>query len=163
MKKSLIFLAALAVAAVAGLAHAAGVDIQAVAQPLQSPEGLTGLGLAAGAAFGTTKYKQRGVVLDYVAGAAIASGKMVLVGTTRVGIALGAIANGATGSVQLGGVFTYAKLGTDVVTQGQALYYDTANDRLTTTVGTNTPAGFAFSASAGGVATVDVMLNGIPG
>lgn len=163
MKKSLMFLAALAVAAVAGLAHAAGVDVQAAVQPLQSPEALGGLGLAAGAAFGTTKYKQRGVVMDYVAGALTASGRMVVIGANKVGIALGQIANGATGSVQIGGVFTYAKLGTDVIGQGVNVYYDNANDRITLTSAGNTLAGIAFAAAGNGATTVDVMLNGIPG
>lgn len=106
----------------------------------------------------TTKFVQPGEVIDYTAGANIASGQVVLMGV-RIGVALAAIANGATGSVQVTGVFTIAKLSTDVVAQGAALYWDNANSRLTTTSAGNTLAGFATAASGSGTATVNIKIN----
>lgn len=106
----------------------------------------------------TSKYVQPGEVMDYVAGANIASGQVVLVGV-RVGVALAAIASGATGSLAMTGVHTIAKLSTDVVAQGAALYWDNTNSRLTTTASGNTLAGYAFAAAGNGVATVNIKLN----
>lgn len=106
----------------------------------------------------TTKFVQPGDVIDYTAGANIASGDVVLM-TVRVGVALAAIANGATGPVQVTGVFTIAKLSTDVVAQGAALYWDNTNKRMTLTSAGNTLAGYATSASGNGVTTVNVKIN----
>ena len=103
-------------------------------------------------------YIQPGAVIDYVAGANIASGQMVLMGA-RVGVALAAIASGATGPIQVSGVFTVAKLSTDVVTQGALLYWDNANSRLTVTAAGSTLAGFAAAAAGNGVATVNIKIN----
>jgi len=106
----------------------------------------------------TSKYKQPGDVIDYTATAAIASGDVVVIGT-KVGVALGAIANGSVGSVQVVGVFTLAKKSADVVAQGAALYWDAANKYLTVTSSGNTLAGYAFNAAAAGIAVADVKLN----
>lgn len=106
----------------------------------------------------TTKYVQPGEVIDYTAGANIASGQVVLM-TARIGVALAAIANGATGPVQVSGVFNIAKLSTDVVAQGALLYWDNSNSRLTTTASGNTLAGYAVAAAGNGVATVNIKLN----
>ena len=106
----------------------------------------------------TTKFVQPGDVIDYVAGANITAGQVVLIGV-RVGVALAAIANGSTGSVAMTGVFTVAKLSTDVVAQGAALYWDNTNSRLTTTASGNTLAGYAFAAAGNGVSTVNIKLN----
>jgi predicted RecA/RadA family phage recombinase len=158
MKKSLILLAAVAVAAFGLAAQAAGIDLQA----LVSPE--AAMGLAGAGAFGTTKYKQRGSVMDWLngTGVAVVSGKMVVIGT-KVGVALGAIPIAGTGSVGVAGVYEYAKLSTDVIAQGAAVYYDAGNDRLTTTAGGNTLAGYAWTAAANPSATVQVLVNGVPG
>lgn len=106
----------------------------------------------------TTKFVQPGDVIDYTAGANIASGQVVLMGV-RIGVALAAIANGAIGPVQVTGVFTIAKLSTDAVTQGAALYWDNTNSRLTTTASGNTLAGYATAASGSGAATVNIKIN----
>ena len=106
----------------------------------------------------TNKYVQPGDVIDYTAGSAIASGQVVVMGV-RVGVALAAIAAGATGPVQVTGVFTIAKLSSDVVAQGALLYWDNGNSRLTTTVGSNVLAGYATAAAGNGVATVNIKLN----
>lgn len=105
-------------------------------------------------------YVQEGDVLNYTnaSGSTIVSGTAILIGTW-LGVALADIANGATGSVAIEGVFTVPKLSTDVVTQGAVLYWDNTNKRLTTTVGSNTQVGHAFAAAGNGATTVQIKLN----
>lgn len=106
----------------------------------------------------TTKYVMSGEVVDYLAGGAISSGQVVVMGV-RIGVALAAIVNGAYGAVRVKGIFTIAKLSTDVVAQGALLYWDAGNSRLTTTVGSNVLAGYATKAAGNGVTTVEINLN----
>lgn len=106
----------------------------------------------------TTKYVMSGEVVDYVAGSAISSGQVVVMGV-RVGVALAAIASGATGAVRVKGIFTIAKLSTDTPAQGALLYWDAGNSRLTTTVGSNVLAGYASKAAGSGATTVEINLN----
>jgi predicted RecA/RadA family phage recombinase len=105
-------------------------------------------------------YVQEGDVLNYTnaGGAAIASGALVIIGK-RVGIALGTIAPGASGSLAATGVFTLPKLGTDAIGEGDLLYWDSANSRLTATAGGNVQAGYATDPSANGVAVVNIKIN----
>ncbi len=106
----------------------------------------------------TTKYVQPGEVIDYTAGANKTAGQPVLIGT-KLGVCIADIANGSTGPVAVTGVYTVAKLNTDVVAQGAALYWDSANSRLTTTSAGNTLAGYAFTAAGNGATTVNIKLN----
>lgn len=103
-------------------------------------------------------YIQEGNVLSYTATAAVASGAVVVIGK-RIAIALADIAVGETGSITAEGVFTVAKLGTDVVGLGDLLYWDAANNRLTTTAAGNTAAGFAAAPAGAGVGTVNIKVN----
>ena len=103
-------------------------------------------------------YIQDGKILDYTAAGALASGAVVVIGV-RVGVLLAALATGETGSLQVRGVFELTKLTTDVVAQGALVYWDVTNSRLTTTVGTNTLAGYAVAAAGNGVTTCKVNLN----
>ena len=106
----------------------------------------------------TTKYVMSGDVIDYVAGSAVTSGQVLLIGG-RVGVALAAIASGATGAVRMLGIFTIAKLSSDVVTVGAALYWDNTNSRMTLTSAGNTLAGLATAAAGNGVTTVEISIN----
>lgn len=106
----------------------------------------------------TTKYVMSGTVIDYVASSPVTSGQVLLIGT-RIGVALTAIASGATGAVQVLGIFTIAKLSTDVVAAGALLYWDNTNSRLTTTASGNTLAGYATAAAGNGVTTVEISIN----
>jgi predicted RecA/RadA family phage recombinase len=103
-------------------------------------------------------YIQEGNVLSYTATAAIASGAVVVIGK-RIAIALADIAVGEAGAITAEGVFAVAKLGTDVVGQGDLLYWDAANSRLTTTAAGNTAAGFAAAPAGAGVGTVNIKIN----
>lgn len=102
-------------------------------------------------------YKQAGGIWDHTAGSNLTSGSPVLMGDV-LGVALADIASGSTGAVAVSGTFTIAKLSTDVVAQGAALYWDAGNSRLTTTASTNKLAGYAAAAAGSGAATVDVRL-----
>lgn len=106
----------------------------------------------------TTKFRQNGDVLDYTAGSAISAGQVLVIGV-RIGVALTAIANGATGAVAVEGVFEIAKLSSDTMAQGALVYWDNANSRMTTTAGGNTLAGYAFRAAGNGATTVEVNIN----
>lgn len=111
----------------------------------------------------TTRYVQAGKVLDYTntGSATIASGEGVLIGT-KLGVALTTIAVGATGAVQICGVFTLPKLSTDNMTQGASVYWDADEKRLTTTATDNTLAGVAALAAGASTTSVNVLLNGVP-
>lgn len=106
----------------------------------------------------TTKFVQPGEVIDYTAGANIASGQVVLMGA-RIGVALKAIANGETGPMQVTGVFNIAKLSTDNMAQGALLYWDNTNSCLTTTASGNTLAGFAAAEAAATTTSVNIKIN----
>lgn len=106
----------------------------------------------------STNYVQEGHVIDHTASGAKSSGQVILMGT-RIGVAQVDIANAATGSVRVTGVHTIAKLSTDVVAQGAALYWDNTNSRLTTTSAGNTYAGWATAAAGNGVTTVNIKIN----
>lgn len=101
---------------------------------------------------------QTGEFMDYTAGTAITSGEVVLVGS-KIGIAATDIAQGAKGSLAMDGVFSVAKLNTDVVAQGAALYWDNTNKRMTTTAINNTYAGYAVEAAGSGTTTVKIRIN----
>lgn len=104
-------------------------------------------------------YIQEGDVLDYVAGGtAVAGGAVVLIGK-RVAIVLRDIAANSAGAASVTGVWQVAKLSTDNVAQGDLLYWDAANSRLTTTASGNTLAGFAANAAGAGVTTVNIKIN----
>ena len=103
-------------------------------------------------------YIQEGNVLSYTATAAVASGAVVVIGK-RIAIALADIAVGDTGAITAEGVFAVAKLGTDVVGLGDLLYWDAANNRLTTTAAGNTAAGFAAAPVGAGAGTVNIKIN----
>lgn len=103
-------------------------------------------------------YIQEGNVLPHTPAAAIVSGAVVVIGK-RIAIALGDIAVGETGSITTEGVFTISKLSTDAVDQGDLLYWDAANNRLTTTAADNTAAGFAAAPVGAGVSTISIKIN----
>lgn len=66
--------------------------------------------------------------------------------------------SGAAIEGQLVGVVTLNKLATDVVAQGDSLYWDDTNKRLTVTATANLFVGHATAAAGNGVATVPVRL-----
>jgi predicted RecA/RadA family phage recombinase len=101
---------------------------------------------------------QVGDVLDHTPAGAVTSGAVVVIGV-RIGIAVANIAAGDTGPIRVKGVVELAKLGTDVVAQGAALYWDADDFRLTTTASGNVLAGYAAKAAGNGTTTAWLHLN----
>ena len=106
----------------------------------------------------STKYKQKGETLAYTnaTGSDISSGDVVVIGN-HIGVAEVDIANGSSGTVRVKGVHTLTKTTSKAATQGQALFWDSDNEYITTTP-TAYFAGFAHAAAAQATATVDVDL-----
>ena len=111
---------------------------------------------------------QAGNVIDYTAGATIASGDVVVIGNI-IGVALGDIANGATGSVATRGVFTVPKVSAAVIAQGESLVWDVSagkfddNAASPATGDISGAAACAWEAAGNGVTEMDVYLTGAPG
>ncbi len=104
---------------------------------------------------------QRGEAMPWTnsTGAAVSSGDVVLVGD-RVCVALGDIADGASGQLATCEVFELTKEASLAIDQGVDVYWDAVNKVITTTATANTLAGCAFAAAAAADATVQVKLNG---
>jgi predicted RecA/RadA family phage recombinase len=88
----------------------------------------------------------------------ITSGSGLLVGAI-FGVAAFDAAAGADVEAALEGVFELPKAA-DTIAQGDKLYWDATNKRLTTTATDNTLVGVAIVAAAGAATTVRVRLNG---
>jgi predicted RecA/RadA family phage recombinase len=103
----------------------------------------------------------RGDTLEITAGADIASGAGVLVGSL-FGVSTGAIANGAQGTINLTGVYDLPKVGSQAWTVGVAVFWDAGNSQCTTTASTHKRIGAAVAAvgSGAGETTGRVRLNG---
>ena len=98
----------------------------------------------------------KGKSIEITAGAAIASGSLVLVGSL-VGIAANTYAIGDNAVVWLLGTHIVPKAA-EAWTQGAKLYYDSTNKNITVTAGANTFAGYAATAAAIGDATGLILL-----
>lgn len=117
-----------------------------------------------------TNYVQEGKVIPFTAaGTAIAAGEVVVIGQT-LGVALEAIAIGATGQVQIGGVFNVPKADAAVITQGESLTWDSSagefDDNAATPASgdvTGPPAVAMESKGATTGETIAVLFTGVPG
>jgi predicted RecA/RadA family phage recombinase len=104
------------------------------------------------------KLAQKGRIMQYAnAGSAIASGDVVVL-VQRIGVALEDIATSASGSVQLDEVHTLTSDTGTAYAQGDKLYWDAGNSRLTKTATANIPAGEAHEAKVSGGTTAKVRL-----
>jgi predicted RecA/RadA family phage recombinase len=120
----------------------------------------------------TTTYKQEGKVIQHTASANIAAGQVVKIGNL-LGVALVDIANGATGSVALEGVFTAPKVSGAVIGKGESLTWDVSassgagafdDNAATPATGDVTgAAAVAWEAAGNGVTTMLVKFTGVPG
>lgn len=106
-------------------------------------------------------FVSQGATLEITAAADIASGDGVLTGSL-FGVAAGDIANGATGIVNLTGVYDLPKKDTQAWTVGVKVYWDDTNKHCTTAASGNTLIGAAVLAVGAGAAEVigRVRLNG---
>lgn len=98
---------------------------------------------------------QKGDTLTATAPADVNSGDLVVVGNI-IGVAAYDAASGADVEVDVEGVFELPKVLTDVIGQGDKLYWDSSVSKLTKTAGTGSKplVGFATTAAGNGVATV---------
>lgn len=115
-----------------------------------------------------SNFVSEGNVVQYTAGANITAGSLVKMGGT-LGVALVDIANGATGSVAIGGVFTLPKVSGAVIAQGESLTWDVSagafDDNLATpaTGDVTGASAMAWAAAGNGATTLQVRLTGTPG
>ena len=115
-------------------------------------------------------YVQPGKVITWTngTGSAVASGDVVVVGNI-IGVAAVDIADGASGSVAIEGVYTVPKVSGAVIAQGESLTWDAsagAFDDNAATPGTGDvtgPPAVAAEAAGNGVTSFDVKLTGVPG
>ncbi|HYF17694.1 MAG TPA: DUF2190 family protein [Ramlibacter sp.] len=114
-------------------------------------------------------YVQPGKVMNYTnAGSAITKGSVVKVGKF-LGVALVDIANGASGAVQVEGVFEVAKTAGTAWAQGDTVNWDVsaskfdANTATPATGDVSGPPAIAWEAAASGATTGLVKFTGIPG
>lgn len=115
-----------------------------------------------------SNYIQPGAVIDHVAASTIAAGDVVAIGQ-MLGVALADIANGATGSVQIKGVFDVPKVSGAVIAAGESLVYDVSavafDDNAATPASGDIsgPPAVAVEAAGNGVTTIAVLFTGVPG
>lgn len=111
---------------------------------------------------------QPGKVLDYVntSNAEIKSGQVVVAGAL-LGVALGNIPAGESGSVALDGVFEVPKKTGTAIGQGVAVVYKAADEAFTvgaTVAGdVSGPCAVAFAAAAAADEVVHIKFTGVPG
>lgn len=92
-------------------------------------------------------------------GSAVSSGDPIDLGA-RLGIALVDIADGATGSVAVEGVYMLAKEAALAITQEAEVYWDVSESKISTTQGNGDPrAGIAVKAAAANDSYVHVHIN----
>lgn len=110
----------------------------------------------------TTKYVQKGEIIDYTPGAAVASNAVVVLGIL-LGVAVADIAANTTGALAIEGVFDLPKKATVAVTAGAKLTYNATAGFLTGAGATGDILGGAVAVAdaAGSDATVRVKL--LPG
>lgn len=102
---------------------------------------------------------REGKTLTYTnaTGSTITSGSVVEF-TGMIGVALGDIANGASGEVAVCEVWELPKEAPLVITQGDQVYWDATNNNVDKT-NTNIPCGKAAASAASAATTVQVLLN----
>ena len=115
-------------------------------------------------------YVQEGKIIDWTnGGSTVSSGAVVVIGTL-IGVALTDIAGGATGPVQIGGVFNLPKVDAAVIAAGETLTWDVSagefdDDQATPAVGDVTGAAAVAVEGKGATTneTIAVLLTGVPG
>ncbi len=110
-------------------------------------------------------YVQEGESIDYTPVAAVAAGECIQIYDGRAAVAPTAIAAGVKGSVQVCGVYSFAKTANEVHLPGQRVYWDESASTATVvpsiTVG-DFFIGIAVDDSAAAATTTKVLLNANP-
>lgn len=108
-------------------------------------------------------YVNPGEHITFTAGADVASGAGVVIGV-MLGVALGAVANGETGTAAIEGAWDLPKLGTAVITEGAALIWDvSAGQFIVASAATGDLANCAVALEAAGNGTTTVRAKLTPG
>lgn len=115
-------------------------------------------------------FVQPGDTINYTngGGTTIAAGSVVAIGQI-IGVALVAIAAGATGSVGIRGVFTVPKVSGAVIAAGESLVWDVSagkfddNAAVPAAGDISGPPAVAIEAAGNGVTSINVLLTGVPG
>lgn len=113
-------------------------------------------------------FNSHGMVITITAAAAISAGQVVRVGNL-LGVAPAAIANGATGELDLCGVFSVPKVSGAVIAQGETLTWDASaaafddNAAVPASGDVTGAAAVAFEAAGNGVTSLLVKFTGCPG
>jgi predicted RecA/RadA family phage recombinase len=104
-------------------------------------------------------FVQNGNSITVTAPAAVASGQLVVVGSLA-GVAAFDAAVGADVELTVEGVFELPKVTTDAIPQGDKLYWDSGQAKLTKTAGTGSKlmVGVAAAAAGNGLTTVNCRL-----
>jgi predicted RecA/RadA family phage recombinase len=104
-------------------------------------------------------FVQKGNTITVAAPADVTSGQLVVVGSI-VGVAAFSASSGADVEVTVEGVFELPKVTTDVIAQGDKLYWDSGQAKLTKTAGTGSKptVGVATAAAGNGVTIVNCLL-----
>ncbi len=105
-------------------------------------------------------YIKPGEHMSFTAGANVASGQAVVIGTL-LGVALCAVLNGEKGEAAIEGVWELPKLSTAVITQGARLTWDVSAGEFivaSAAVGDLENCAVAETAAGNGVATVRARL-----
>ena len=98
---------------------------------------------------------QEGKTITVTAPADVTSGQLLVVGSI-LGVAAFGAASGADVEITTQGVFELPKVPTDVIAQGDKLYWDSSVSQLTKTAGTGSKplVGYAAAAAGNGVTAV---------
>ena len=104
-----------------------------------------------------TNYVQAGSQLTLTAPELVSSGAVVIAGSIA-GVALGGASAGQTVDVAVAGVFDLPKVGAQILSLGEPVFWDAAADLVTETASGNTRIGTVVKAAGAGVATVAVRL-----
>jgi len=119
-----------------------------------------------------TNYVSDGQTAQHTAAADISSGDVVVLGATgdaTIGVAMTNIANGATGTVRVRGVFSLPKADAAVITAGESVVWDSsagAFDDNQATPASGDVSGSAVAMESKGATTGEnilIMLTGVPG
>src|SRR3989304_3266661 len=104
---------------------------------------------------------QEGRTITVIAPAAVTSGQLVIVGSI-VGVAACGPAAGAEVELTTQGIFELPKVPTDVIGQGDKLYWDSALAQLTKTAGTGSKPLVGYAALAAGDGTTTLRCTLLP-
>ena len=104
-----------------------------------------------------TNYVQDGLQLTLTAPELVSSGAVVIAGSIA-GVALGGASAGQPVDVAVTGVFDLPKVGAQILSLGEPVFWDSTADLVTETASGNTRIGTVVKAAGAGVTTVAVRL-----